>query len=277
MFEYHSNGFEMAVRWRDYPLSTVQVDYHLLKARFNNGTSHIVARLLSSLSSVCLVTPARLTSKCNTRRTLFQLTTGETLEFVATSELRLRFFPKRRSTFLSKFDGRTAMQDSTSRGSPQSDAMVYPQESRPQYYGKEDEILGRELRDKNDIEIQTLSLHDEKEEAAAGNVTLKDRLKHFTFAWYACTMSTCGVAFVLFVIPSRFDGLTKLGTGIFVFNLLLFTAFTITMCVRFYVHPGTFTHSMTNPHEGFFFATFWLSLATMITNTTAYGIPNAGP
>jgi tellurite resistance protein TehA-like permease len=39
----------------------------------------------------------------------------------------------------------------------------------------------------------------------------------------------------------------------------------------------TFTHTMTNPHEGFFFATFWLSLATMITNTTADGIPNSGP
>jgi tellurite resistance protein TehA-like permease len=189
----------------------------------------------------------------------------------------LERFSKRRSTFINKFDRRTAIQDSTSRRSPQSDTMVYPQISRPQYYEKEDEILGRELRDKNDLKIQTLSLHDEKEEATAGNTTLKDRLKHFTFAWYACTMSTGGVAFVLSVIPSRFDGLTQLGSGIFVFNLFLCTAVTITMCVRFYVHPVTFTHSMTNPHEGFFFATFWLSLATMITNTTAYGIPNSGP
>jgi tellurite resistance protein TehA-like permease len=119
-------------------------------------------------------------------------------------------------------------------------------------------------------------LHDDKE-AAAGSVTLKDRLKHSTFAWYACTISTGGVAFVLSVIPSRFDGLTQWGTGIFLFNLFLFTVVTITMCARFYVYPGTFTHSMTNPHEGCFFATFWLSLATMIINTTAYGIPNSGP
>jgi tellurite resistance protein TehA-like permease len=90
-------------------------------------------------------------------------------------------------------------------------------------------------------------------------------------------MSTGGVAFVLSVIPSRFDGLTQLGTGIFVFKLFLFTPVTITMCVRFYVHPGTFTHSMTNPHEGFFFAAFWLSPATMIVNTTEYGIPHSGP
>jgi hypothetical protein len=120
----------------------------------------------------------------------------------------LELFSNRRSTFLNKFDSRTAIQDSTSRGSPQFDTMQYPQISRPQYYEKEDEILGRELREKNDLEIQTLTLHDEKEEAATGNVTLKDRLKHFIFAWYACTMSTGGVAFVLSAIPSRFDGLT---------------------------------------------------------------------
>ncbi|KAF4628369.1 hypothetical protein G7Y89_g9788 [Cudoniella acicularis] len=49
------------------------------------------------------------------------------------------------------------------------------------------------------------------------------------------------------------------------------------MITRFILHPGTLTHALTNPHEGFFFATFWLSLATMVTNTTAYGIPNSGP
>jgi hypothetical protein len=65
----------------------------------------------------------------------------------------LELFSKRRSTFLNKFDSRTAIQDSTSRGSPQSGTMVYQQISRPQYYEKEDEILGRELTDKNDIEI----------------------------------------------------------------------------------------------------------------------------
>jgi tellurite resistance protein TehA-like permease len=52
---------------------------------------------------------------------------------------------------------------------------------------------------------------------------------------------------------------------------------TITIITRFILHPGTFTHSLTNPHEGFFFSTFWLSIATVITNTTAYRIPNSGP
>lgn len=109
------------------------------------------------------------------------------------------------------------------------------------------------------------------------SLTIKERLEHFTFAWYASTMSTGGVAFVLSVIPNRFDGLTGLGTTMFVFNLFLFTAITAAMCLRFYLYPHTFKLAFSNPHEGFFIATFWLSLATMITNTTAYGVPKSGP
>lgn len=63
----------------------------------------------------------------------------------------------------------------------------------------------------------------------------------------------------------------------FVLNLIFFTFITVTMITRFIVYPGTLTNALTNPHEGFFFATFWLSIATIITNTVAYGIPNSGP
>jgi hypothetical protein len=191
----------------------------------------------------------------------------------------LYFFSQRRSQFLNNFNSRTTIQDSIAVDSPTLPfTMVYPQISKPmnfQHGGSE--ILGREIGNEKDIEIQSISIDHDKEEAVIGSVPIRDRLKHFTFAWYAMTMSTGGVAFVLSVIPNRFNGLTGLGTGIFILNLFLFTCVRITICTRFILHPGTFTHSLTNPHEGFFFATFWLSLATMITNTTAYGIPNTGP
>jgi hypothetical protein len=119
--------------------------------------------------------------------------------------------------------------------------------------------------------------HDSHHHPEPTSLTIRERLEHFTFAWYASTMSTGGVAFVLSVIPNRFDGLTGLGTVMFVFNLFLFTAITTTMCIRFYLHPHTLKLAFTNPHEGFFVATFWLSLATMMTNTTAYGVPKSGP
>jgi len=120
-------------------------------------------------------------------------------------------------------------------------------------------------------------VYEPKKDALIENITLKDRLKHFTLAWYTCTMSTGGVAFVLSTVPYRFDGLTTLGKVMFLFNLVLFTTVNFTMCARFIIHPGTFTRAFTNPHEGFFFATFWLTFATLISNTTVYGIPNTGP
>ncbi|KAE8453911.1 hypothetical protein EG329_007687 [Mollisiaceae sp. DMI_Dod_QoI] len=194
-------------------------------------------------------------------------------------EATLEFFSKRRSTFINKFDSRTAIQNPTAHRS--SSTMTYPQISRPvPYHNSEnssDRILGTESIHEKDVEVGSI-LHDNNSYGeATGNLSIKDRLKHFTFAWYASTMSTGGVAFVLSVVPNRFYGLTGLGTGIFIFNLFLFTAVTIVMCARFIIHPGTFTHSLTNPHEGFFFATFWLTIATIISNSTAYGIPNSGP
>lgn len=108
------------------------------------------------------------------------------------------------------------------------------------------------------------------------SVNLKERLKHFTFAWYTSSMSTGGIAFVLSAIPNRFNGLTGLGTGIFVFNLLYFIIITIAICFRFMIYPGTFTKAFTNPHEGLFFSAFLLTFATIITNTTSYGVPNSG-
>ncbi|KAL3424068.1 C4-dicarboxylate transporter/malic acid transporter [Phlyctema vagabunda] len=113
--------------------------------------------------------------------------------------------------------------------------------------------------------------------APVGKVGLRERIKHFTFAWFACTMSTGGLAFTMSVVPNRFEGLTAFGTVLFVFNIILFLTFTTIQVIRFIMHPDALSHAFTNPHEGFFFATFWLTLATMITNTTAYGIPNTGP
>ncbi|APA08822.1 hypothetical protein SS1G_02619 [Sclerotinia sclerotiorum 1980 UF-70] len=135
-------------------------------------------------------------------------------------------------------------------------------------------IIGRDFRD-DDVE-HALKEMPEKEEPIQ-TLTFSERLKHFTYAWYASTMSTGGVAFTLSVLPIESDALITLGKALFVINIMAFLAITGLMITRFVIHPGTFIHSFTNPHEGFFFATGWLTLATMMTNTTAYGIPNTGP
>lgn len=192
-------------------------------------------------------------------------------------ENTLEFFSKRRSFFIRRFDSSNAIHDPSRDSEDFADKMTYPQRSYPVTYN-DSPVLGRQLMyEKDDIEIQSISLDHKKEESEPQSLSLRDRLKHFTLAWYAMTMSTGGVAFTLSVLPNRFDGLTTLGTAIFIFNLFLFTFVTTAQITRFILHPGTLTHSLTNPHEGFFFATFWLTLATMLTNSTAYGIPNTGP
>lgn len=192
------------------------------------------------------------------------------------------FFSTRRSQFIKSFD---TIRDPKNTPIAKPAAMVYPQISRPLEVSSSYTNVQWESNEKGrlgDLEDGSVdSIHDAKHQhqhpPTPEHLTLRERLKHFTFAWYAFTMSTGGVAFTMSVLPNRFAGLTGLGTAIFVANLFLFTGVTITITARFIMHPGTFTHAFTNPHEGFFFATFWLSLATMITNTTAYGIPNSGP
>ncbi|KAF7885838.1 uncharacterized protein EAF02_004347 [Botrytis sinoallii] len=135
-------------------------------------------------------------------------------------------------------------------------------------------ILGRDFEEV-DVEIGLKEL-PEKEEPIQ-NLTFSERLRHFTYAWFASTMSTGGVAFTLSVLPIESDAILTLGKAMFVINIMVFLAIIGLLIARFTMYPGTFTHSLTNPHEGFFFATGFLTMATMMTNSTAYGIPNTGP
>ncbi|KAI6716036.1 hypothetical protein JHW43_001420 [Diplocarpon mali] len=196
-------------------------------------------------------------------------------------EATLEFISRRQSALLATDDHKTVSPLSQRRSSDISNNMTYPQISRPFSHFPVDAYTFNNDMEKVDlqereIEIPKPAAHDHHH-ISAGPHTSKERLKHFTFAWYAWTMSTGGVAFTISVIPNRFSGLTGLGTFLFVLNIIFFTAVTGTMITRFIVHPGTLTKAFTNPHEGFFIATFFLTIATMISNTTAYGVPNSGP
>lgn len=48
----------------------------------------------------------------------------------------------------------------------------------------------------------------------------------------------------------------------------------MTMTARFLLHTGELVRSLTHPREGFFFPTFFLSIATIITSTQRYAIPD---
>lgn len=106
----------------------------------------------------------------------------------------------------------------------------------------------------------------------------KSRIRHVTWAWFTCSMSTGGIALCLYRAPFKFQGLLTIGKIVFIFDLLLFTAFCTGMMLRFYIIRGSFRRSLSNSHraESLFFPAFWLSIAIIINNIEVYGSPACG-
>ncbi|KAG6054511.1 hypothetical protein E4U17_003736 [Claviceps sp. LM77 group G4] len=102
---------------------------------------------------------------------------------------------------------------------------------------------------------------------------LKQRLHHFTWAWYTLPMSTGGLALLIRSQPHRFPGLDIIGLIVYILNLIIFTTISCLMVARFSIHSGDMSKSIKHPREGFFLPTFFLSVATIITSTDRYVIP----
>lgn len=108
------------------------------------------------------------------------------------------------------------------------------------------------------------------------SLTLRQRLKHFTWAWYTTTMATGGLALLLSQTPHQFKGLTNIGEVIFGLDIILFIGITLNIIARFILYPGLLKKTLLHRRESLMFATFWLSIATIINNTQAYIAPHVG-
>ncbi|KAJ5664731.1 hypothetical protein N7462_011544 [Penicillium macrosclerotiorum] len=97
----------------------------------------------------------------------------------------------------------------------------------------------------------------------------RQRLRHFTWAWYTLTMSTGGLALLIINQPNKFNGIYEIGLAVYVINLVLFALVCSLMAARFIIHGG-FVQSLTHDREGLFFPTLWLTIATMITGLEKY-------
>ncbi|KAL6889465.1 voltage-dependent anion channel domain-containing protein [Trichoderma longibrachiatum] len=106
---------------------------------------------------------------------------------------------------------------------------------------------------------------------------IRPRLQHFTWAWYTLPMSTGGLSLLIFAQPYQFAGERVIGLTVYIINLIIFSLVTMTMAARFFLHAGELVRSITHPREGFFVPTFFLSLATIITSTQRYAIPDDHP
>lgn len=102
-------------------------------------------------------------------------------------------------------------------------------------------------------------------------ISLRERLRHFTFAWYTVTMSTGGIALVLGLTPHRFRGLDTIGLVVFLFDLVCFVAISACLLLRFALYKNTFRKTLTRPREALFVSTFFLSLAALLSNAEKYG------
>lgn len=105
----------------------------------------------------------------------------------------------------------------------------------------------------------------------------KDRIAHFTWPWFATTMSTGAIAVVLANTPNRFDGLDVIGKIFYLLNLVLFVLFNIAMGLRMFWFPRRFIASLHHPVEGLFFGSYWVSVSLILNGAQSYGVPSSGP
>ncbi|CAG5163850.1 uncharacterized protein ALTATR162_LOCUS6561 [Alternaria atra] len=123
---------------------------------------------------------------------------------------------------------------------------------------------------------RTNTTYEKDEEQPPQEVGLRDRIVHFTWPWFACTMSTGSLAVVLGNTPNTFTGLQTIGKIVFIFDLVLFTIFNLCMLARFILVPRKLLGSLHHPVEGLFFGTYWVSVALILNCTYIYGNTSTG-
>ncbi|ROV94392.1 hypothetical protein VSDG_05972 [Cytospora chrysosperma] len=101
-------------------------------------------------------------------------------------------------------------------------------------------------------------------------LSMRQRLEHFTMAWWTLIMSTGGLSLLIFAQPYQFDGLKDIGLGVYIVTLILFAIVFTAMIARYMMYTGTFRSSITHAREGLFLPTFFLSIATVITSSYRY-------
>ncbi|GAP83168.1 putative C4-dicarboxylate transport protein mae1 [Rosellinia necatrix] len=101
----------------------------------------------------------------------------------------------------------------------------------------------------------------------------RERIHHFTWAWFTWPMSTGGLSLLIYTQPYQFPGLRQIGFAVYITNLIIFTTLLGLMITRFCLHRGDFIKSVTHPREGLFLPTFFLAIATIITSTERYVVP----
>jgi C4-dicarboxylate transporter/malic acid transport protein len=118
--------------------------------------------------------------------------------------------------------------------------------------------------------------HNNAGAAAAQTTTFRNRLRHFTWSWFSCTMATGAIAVVLANTPFRFTGLDVIAKIFFILDLVLFVLFTAAIIYRFCINPRVLVRSLRHPKEALFFGAFFVSIALILNLTQTYAVPVVG-
>ncbi|KAJ4022452.1 hypothetical protein NW752_000346 [Fusarium irregulare] len=107
-------------------------------------------------------------------------------------------------------------------------------------------------------------------------VPITERVKHLTWAWFTFVMSTGGIALLLHSTPHKFIGLEVIGKIYYILTIVVFLAISSGLVLRFTTTPDALKKSLMHPTESLFFPCSLLSIATIISNAAAYGVPETG-
>ncbi len=104
----------------------------------------------------------------------------------------------------------------------------------------------------------------------------KEAIRQFTPNWFAATMGTGILALALGQLPGHSMLLTGIGEALWLFNILLFTVFTLMYAARWVFFFDEAKQIFGHSTVSMFFGTIPMGLATIINGLVQYGLPNWG-
>lgn len=104
----------------------------------------------------------------------------------------------------------------------------------------------------------------------------REVIRQFTPNWFAATMGTGVLALALAQLPSANRGVHAVAEALWLFNILLFTAFTALYAARWVMFFDEARRIFGHSTVSMFFGTIPMGLATLINGALLFGVPRWG-
>jgi len=104
----------------------------------------------------------------------------------------------------------------------------------------------------------------------------REVIRQFTPNWFAATMGTGVLALALAQLPVAIPGLHAVAEGLWLFNILLFTLFTLAYAARWILFFDEARRIFGHSTVSMFFGTIPMGLATIINGFLLFGLPRWG-